>query len=606
MIKQLTLSATLLLVSFISTFSYGQMISYSNSFNISTCDGNATFLQAGSYSSPDYSWHWDADVTLQQGGSSFIGLCPFDYSFHLDSLGVEIYSENFTIGSNDPCLGLHVSSFGWLPTAPDGCTGYINSDIAGGTLPYTYSWNTGATTSGILNLCAGTYTLTVHDANGCSNSMDLTIGVDSTLSAEFQSYIQTYPTQQGLCTGTAGVVPSGGVAPYTYNWSTGIGTEYLHNLCAGNYSVTVFDAAGDSIVLNFTITVACEGFSIASLDVSPTYSTTCSGNISANVVGGTEPYYYTWSNDMFNEFPHDPSISNLCFGSYSLQVIDSFGCSLSDSVQIVVGIPTLLANLTTSMDWSGNCTGTAEVNPQGGVGPYSVLWSNGDTTNSTNNLCAGIYSVDITDSYGTLATFSFAITDSSSTYGNDPYGDSTVVGYLYNYLVENCTIDYSNIDSASLSAAIYDSVSQNLYVTWTIYTPTDTVYINDTLGFNGGNGVYNVAITVFCPQKSTGNYMSIHGQIYMEDHVSFLSVKENELLVVQAFPNPFSDEFTVSLNEIGDYRVLLNDALGRTIQSAEFKQSNQFIIRPENEIANGNYFLVIESSKGRTVLKLIH
>jgi hypothetical protein len=606
MIKQLTLSITFFLVSIIGAFSYGQMISYSNSFNIITCDGTATFLQASSYSSPDYSWHWDADVTLQQGGTTFIGLCPFDYSFHLDSSGIEIYSENFTIGSNDPCLGLHVSSFAWLPTAPDGCTGYISSGIAGGTQPYTYNWNTGATTPGILNLCAGNYSLTVHDANGCSNSMELTIGVDSTLSAEFQSYVQPWPTEPGLCTGTAGIVASGGVAPYTYDWSTGTGTEYLYNLCEGNYSVTVHDASGDSIVLNFTIAVNCQGFSIASLNATPTYSTTCSGSISANVIGGTEPYYYTWSNDMLNEFPNDASISNLCFGSYSFQVIDSFGCSLSDSIQIIVGVPTILANLTTEMDLSGNCTGTAEISPQGGVGPYTVSWSNGDTTNTTDNLCAGIYFVDIADAYGTTAILSFAITDSSSTYGSNPYADSTVVGYLYNYLLENCTIDYWNIDSASLSDAVYDSVSQNLYVTWAIYTSTGIVYINDTLGFNGGSGVYNLEITVFCPQKSIGNYMSIHGQLYMQGNNVFLSVKENDPLVVQVFPNPFSDEFSVSLNEIGDYRVLLNDALGRNIQTAEFTQSNQFVIRPEYEIANGNYFLVIESSKGRTILKLIH
>ena len=126
-------------------------------------------------------------------------------------------------------------------------TGSIDLSVSGGTLPYTYAW-TGPggpyTTQDLSGLSAGTYNVTVTDANGCvtTNSFTLTepnllactvVGVDGSIS--------------GVPTGSIDLSVSGGILPYTYAW-TGPGGPYttqdLSGLSAGTYNVTVTDANG--------------------------------------------------------------------------------------------------------------------------------------------------------------------------------------------------------------------------------------------------------------------------------------------------------------------------------------------------------------------------
>jgi hypothetical protein len=122
----------------------------------------------------------------------------------------------------------------------------------GGTAPYTYSWSpaggTGATST---NLPAGTYTVTVIDANGCISSDDITINEPTPIAA------QATPTDalcNGSNSGSASVNAAGGTSPYTYSWSGGGGTgATANNLAAGNYTVTLTDANGCTTTATATV-----------------------------------------------------------------------------------------------------------------------------------------------------------------------------------------------------------------------------------------------------------------------------------------------------------------------------------------------------------------
>jgi hypothetical protein len=119
----------------------------------------------------------------------------------------------------------------------------------GGTAPYTYMWSNGMMTMNAMNLPAGSYMLTVTDANGCMT---------------MESYTITEPTALALSImdnndGTATAMPTGGVTPYTYQWdatagnqTTATATNLQHNT---TYMVTVVDANGcetmDSIDITF-------------------------------------------------------------------------------------------------------------------------------------------------------------------------------------------------------------------------------------------------------------------------------------------------------------------------------------------------------------------
>jgi hypothetical protein len=134
-----------------------------------------------------------------------------------------------------------------------GSDGQIATLVTGGTAPYTYSWSpSGGTTDTASGLSAGSFTLTVTDANNCSSTSNYTVSEPTLLTA---TQTQTDVTCFGLSNGSATVTASGGTAPYTYAWSPSGGTNATAiNLSAGNYTCTITDANGCTLIENFTIT----------------------------------------------------------------------------------------------------------------------------------------------------------------------------------------------------------------------------------------------------------------------------------------------------------------------------------------------------------------
>ncbi|MCE7926129.1 MAG: PKD domain-containing protein, partial [Haliscomenobacteraceae bacterium CHB4] len=137
-------------------------------------------------------------------------------------------------------------------SGPNGDQGAIDLTVTGGTTPYSYLWSNGSNQSDLYSLPPGVYTVTVVDANGCSQVHSATVEYgpgsnDSTLTLAAQI------TDAGCgtgCNGQIGLNISGGSGAYTYAW-TGPGgfTTYLQNLnnvCPGYYCVTVTDAVTGS------------------------------------------------------------------------------------------------------------------------------------------------------------------------------------------------------------------------------------------------------------------------------------------------------------------------------------------------------------------------
>lgn len=132
-----------------------------------------------------------------------------------------------------------------------GSDGSIATAITGGTTPLNYSWNSGATTATLSNQSVGTYTLTVTDANNClkEETVDLiNVGGPSAFAAS------TDQTCAGDCQGTLSSNATGGTGTLSFSWDNGIGTGANHTgVCAGNYTLTVTDAAGCQSLVNVTI-----------------------------------------------------------------------------------------------------------------------------------------------------------------------------------------------------------------------------------------------------------------------------------------------------------------------------------------------------------------
>jgi hypothetical protein len=288
-----------------------------------------------------------------------------------------------------------------------GANGSANVTATGGTPAYTYSWNTtpASTSPAVSGLAAGTYSVTVTDANGCSLVKTVIITQPPVLAA---TTTKTNVSCNGGSNGTGTVTASGGTSPYTYSWNTSPAqtTAAATSLSAGTYSVTVTDSKGCSLVKTVVITEPpVLAGSVSAVNVTCFGAST--GSATATITGGTAPYTYSW-----NTTPAQTTAtaSNLTAGTYSLLVTDSKGCTLTKTVTITQ--PSALAGVTTASNATcfGAATGSANVTVSGGTPGYTYSWTNGSTTPTATSLAAGTYSVTITDNNGCTLTKSVVIT----------------------------------------------------------------------------------------------------------------------------------------------------------------------------------------------------
>jgi hypothetical protein len=101
------------------------------------------------------------------------GLCPGDYTVTFNDINNNPITVTFSIGTGgntNPCFGFY-AVMNTTNTGVNACTGSADLTISGGTAPYTISWsNSGVTVNSISDLCVGSYTAVIVDANGCAYS----------------------------------------------------------------------------------------------------------------------------------------------------------------------------------------------------------------------------------------------------------------------------------------------------------------------------------------------------------------------------------------------------------------------------------------------------
>ena len=360
------------------------------------CNGTASSAPSGGTSPYTYLWMPGGQTT-----NSVSGLCAGSYTLTVtDANGC---TRNSTVVITQPnVLTLNVNATNL--TCNSVCNATLSANVAGGTAAYTYLWNPGnQTTAVITNQCAGTYTCTVTDANGCTAQSVVTITQPTALTL---TQNVSNVTCNGACNGAANVSASGGTPAYTYLWSPGgQTTPTINNQCAGTYTCQVTDALGCTGTLTITITQPA-AISNGVTFTNASCSGVCNGTAQANPTGGTAPYSYLWMPGSFTT----QNISGLCAGSYTLVVTDANGCTTQSIINITQPQP-LSAAISATSSSCGLCTGSASVNVAGGTSPYAYFWSPSGGTNPTaTNLCLGTYTCTITDAQGCTTTASVTIT----------------------------------------------------------------------------------------------------------------------------------------------------------------------------------------------------
>jgi gliding motility-associated-like protein len=287
-------------------------------------------------------------------------------------------------------------------TVNGGNDGTAMVTASGGTLDYTYSWSDGQTGATAINLIAGTYTVTVTDANGCPPVIIIII-----ISEPPALAITSTPDTCGLTVGTATVIATGGTTGYTYLWSDGQITSMAAGLTAGIYTVTVTDAAGLSSFISTTVTEEGSTIIATTSHSDETCVGSSDGSLAVSTSGGVGQMTFLWSSGDTTFI-----VNNLSAGTYTVTVTDEIGCTASSIETIELSPEGIWVDIdvTPVSCFNGNDgSATAVVNT--GVAPYIYAWNNGATTPTILSLTVGDYTVTVTDVNGCIGIFTTTVTE---------------------------------------------------------------------------------------------------------------------------------------------------------------------------------------------------
>lgn len=357
--------------------------------------------------SDPYTYEWNNGETTEDledvpSGSYTITVtgadgCTTELTVDLDNVDPPI-NVSGTIVANTTCNGGNGSITTTVsPTPPPG----------GGT--YTYEWDNGATTPNLEDLEPGTYTVTVSTGNSCEGTASFTIP------DEPDEPQLTFSTTESICeleNGSIDVSVSGGVPPYTFSWGNGETSEDLDDIPEGTYNVTVTGANGctdeaqiDLSNNNPPITVTAdidpnEGCGLGNWNGSITIT------INPTVSPTGQPYVINWSTGETTT-----TISDLEPGSYTVTVNGGGGCETIQTFSVNDQPDEPQIAVVVDPSECGLENGSATISISGSEPPYDILWSNGNTTNSINDVPAGSYSVTVTGANGCSAETPVVIGD---------------------------------------------------------------------------------------------------------------------------------------------------------------------------------------------------
>jgi gliding motility-associated-like protein len=378
----------------------------------------------------------------------------------------------------------------------------------GGTMPITYSW--AAPGIELLNVGAGSYTLTITDANGCVAQAPFVITEPT------EVVVQTIESQNLTCyashDGSISVYAGGGTGDLHYLWSdVGDGPENRINLSAGEYYLTVSDDNN----CGTTAYVALSQPEQLLIQMTTDYAV-CEGEptpVRVNAFGGTSPYHYIWNNGN-GEFEAGTEISTLLTETthYTAYVRDSHGCVSDMQTMTVTVSPQMVIDsiMLRQIKCYGHCDGRAELAMRGGLPPLQYSWPS--DTYIYDGICSGAYTVTVADLIGCSVVGSFVITqpddfvisrsmDSVSCHGgNDGEARIFVDGATppYTYLWPNGnTTDILTASAGSYIVTVLDSYGCRYTEEFNIPEPTAMMALpmNNVTICNGQSAILTTQVT---------------------------------------------------------------------------------------------------------------
>jgi len=437
----------------------------------------------------------DSGVTTSTLSNLTAGI--YDVSVTIDGTLCEPVEEIISI--TEPNNALDVTATSTDELGPNTNDGTASANATGGTAPYTYLWSPGGeTTQNISGLSSGTYSVTVTDANGCTDTITITVntGTCNNLSISGTS---TEVVCNGENNGSVTAIVSNGVGPYTYAWDTLPNTtSSVSGLSAGSYTVTVTDQTtlctqSTTIAVNepnalstgiVVINILCNGDDTGSVDLT--------------VTGGTSPYTYLWNTGASTE-----DIINVAAGTYSVTITDANGCTTINQSEVLEPTDIVSGSIIqiTNVECLDENTGSISVQGSGGIPPYTYSINNGTTSQASGlfeNLNAGNYTILITDANG--CTFNI-----NGTIGTDDV-ESPEITVPETLLIEGCSIaDITNENAIFVYSNTQSSDVQSIFASNTDYNASDDFNIQSITYIDVITSTNNCPITVLRTFTVTDN-----------------------------------------------------------------------------------------------------
>ena len=360
-------------------------------------DGSIEIEGSGGTSSSGF-YMYGIDGGALQSSGLFEGLSAGSYNMVVhDDNGCTI---DMTVEVNDQPEIVTIITNQTDASCTEATNGTVSFSSSGGQGGFSYSldglnFQTPATFS---NLEQGDYTVTVQDSDGCTATLEFSIGVADPF---VFLILDTTNSNCSAADGTVNMIATGGIGGFTYAIDGGTNqmSGNFVGLVSGTYTATATDGAGCTQDLEFTIGMD-NNVDIFSQTTDPTCEGGNDGSITLTLDEDDGPYTIVWTGE--GVVQNETNQTNLEEGLYSATVTNGDGCSITADFELQTGTTLLVDG---SDVQNANCNNTSDgsvtVTVSGGEAPYAYSLngiSNG--TGEFDGLSAGIYQIDVEDSNG--------------------------------------------------------------------------------------------------------------------------------------------------------------------------------------------------------------
>ncbi|MNU65899.1 hypothetical protein D3C71_552020 [compost metagenome] len=293
-------------------------------------------------------------------------------------------------------------------------------------------------------------------------------------------------------------------------------------------------------------------------------------------------------------------------GQYIDTILNAAGCDsiITLNLTIIPLLPLTIENTFSMPSDANSCVGEVAVAVSGNA-DFELDIDNGSQVITSSGysliigLCPGVRDLNVTDNCGDTLTTQIVIPVDSNYVFNNPFIDSLAIDSL-GVTVTNCDIYYNSIDTAYIDSIWASGNTVN--VIWNIVDSNGSNFDTTSYVLNNGNGVYWLQLSVFCPNKSVGEYFAVTEAIYFNNgSVSTAGLSDYKQALFEVYPNPTNNNVRINFSG-SDAELTVYDLQGKVVLKDRIQ--NQGMISLEN-FERGVYLFDFKNSNGQSVQRVV-